>query len=64
MKWKGPEHQLLRLVVSLLCGVLCLLASATAFHMQSPLARFATVVFGLMWFAQAYSINTDLQTNQ
>jgi predicted membrane channel-forming protein YqfA (hemolysin III family) len=64
MKWKGPEHQRLRLVVSLLCGVLSLMAAATAFHMQSPVARFATVVFGLMWLAQAYSISADLQTSR
>jgi hypothetical protein len=64
MKWKGPEHQELRLAVSLVCGVLSLIAAAAAFYTQSHAAAFAKMAFGMVWIVQAYTIHTDQQTNR
>jgi len=58
----GPVHSRFRLLVALLCGVVCFVAAM--FRMQTPLAQAATVAFGCLWFVQAYVIGNQLRTHR
>ncbi|SEB56725.1 hypothetical protein [Terriglobus roseus] len=59
---KNFAQQTVRLVVALMCGVLCLLAAGTAYRLNTQFSRFAVAVFGLAWFAQAYVLRNQIRT--
>ena len=61
----SPLHSRFRMIVALICGLLCLAGAAVhrfdTPQFNTPLWRFAIAAFGLAWLTQAYVIRNQIR---